>query len=57
MPATPINYANDLDIAPDGTVYFSDCSHIKPAFDKQLRYYDTLSACLSTLAQVRCLLW
>lgn len=30
-PGTPIAFANDLDIAADGTVYFSDSSAIPPA--------------------------
>jgi hypothetical protein len=29
-PGAPITYANDLDIAPDGTVYFTSCSDIVP---------------------------
>ena len=53
VPAVPINYANDLDVAPDGTVYFTDCSHMAPAYSKALQAYDTLAACLLTLAQVR----
>ncbi len=40
-PPTPINYANDLDIASDHTVYFTDCSAIPPAINAQ-GFYDTM---------------
>ena len=51
VPATPIKYANDLDIAPDGTIYFTDSSHIPPPFDKELGYYDTMTGCILTFCQ------
>ena len=52
MPASPIPYANDLDIAPDGTIYFTDSSHFGPALHPQLGFFDTLRACVLTMAQV-----
>ena len=52
VPAVPIKYANDLDIAPDGTVYFTDCSHIAPPLNPVLRFYDTLRAFVLTMAEV-----
>lgn len=36
-----INYANDLDIASDGTIYFTDSTVIPPALTKE-GFYDTL---------------
>ena len=31
----PITYANDLDIAADGTVFFTDCQNITTALNRQ----------------------
>lgn len=39
-----IQYANDLVIASDGTIYFTDSSDIPPAFNMQTGFYDTLAA-------------
>jgi sugar lactone lactonase YvrE len=30
QPGSPINYANDLDVGPDGTVYFTDSVDVSP---------------------------
>ncbi|KAG1670192.1 hypothetical protein FOA52_014968 [Chlamydomonas sp. UWO 241] len=41
-PGALITYANDLDIAPDGTIYFTDCQNITTApHAGGLGYYDT----------------
>ena len=46
------SYANDLHIAPDGVIYFSDSSVIAPMMNK-LGFYDTLAAYMLTQLQVR----
>jgi hypothetical protein len=51
QPGSPINYANDLDMAPDGKVYFSDCSAIPPALNRG-GWYDTMRSFMLTLWQV-----
>lgn len=48
---TPIRYPNDLHIAPDGLIYFSDSSAIGPALNAQ-GFYDTLWAYILTQFQV-----
>ena len=52
---TPISYANDLDIGPDGTIYFTDSQAFGPVLNA-LGFYDTLAACILGLAQARALL-
>ena len=52
IPATPILYANDLDIAPDGTIYFTDSGHFTPQFSTAKGFHDTMSACVLMIAQV-----
>ena len=52
VPASPIPYANDLDLAPDGTIYFTDSSHFGPVPSPQGGFFDTLRACVLTMAQV-----
>jgi len=46
-PATRIAYANDLDIAADGAVFFSDSSDITPSQNRQ-GYWDTMRAFILT---------
>ena len=50
----PIRYPNDLHIAPDGLIYFSDSSAIAPALNAQ-GFYDTLWAYILTQFQVPCI--
>ena len=52
IPASPIPYPNDLDVAPYGTIYFSDSSHFGPVLQPKLGFFDTMGACVLTLAQV-----
>ena len=49
-PPVPIRYANDLDIAADGTVYFSDSQAFGPVINAA-GFFDTLAACILGLAQ------
>ncbi|PSC75234.1 strictosidine synthase [Micractinium conductrix] len=45
----PITYANDLDIAPDGRIYFTDSSIIPPALNEAPRpWYDTMRSYMLT---------
>eukprot|EP00192_Tetraselmis_astigmatica_P021863 CAMPEP_0117664066 /NCGR_PEP_ID=MMETSP0804-20121206/8989_1 /TAXON_ID=1074897 /ORGANISM="Tetraselmis astigmatica, Strain CCMP880" /LENGTH=290 /DNA_ID=CAMNT_0005471209 /DNA_START=837 /DNA_END=1709 /DNA_ORIENTATION=+ len=46
-PGTRIGYANDLDVAQDGTIYFSDSSAITPALNRE-SYWDTMRAFILT---------
>jgi sugar lactone lactonase YvrE len=39
-PGSDILYANDLDIAPDGTIYFTSCTDIQPQ-KNHLGFWDT----------------
>ena len=50
-PGTRIGYANDLDVAQDGTIYFSDSSAITPALNRD-GYWDTMRAFVLTGLQV-----
>ena len=47
-----IRFPNDLHIAPNGLIYFSDSSAIGPSLNAQ-GFYDTLWAYLLTQFQVR----
>lgn len=49
QPGTHITYANDMDIARDGTVYFSDSGTIQPMRNEQAGHWDTLEAYLQTM--------
>lgn len=46
-----IRYANDLDIASDGTVFFTDSQALGPVLNPD-GFYDTLVACILGLLQV-----
>jgi len=48
---SPILYANDLAIAEDGSVYFSDSTDIPPARNAT-GFYDTMASFMLTLFQV-----
>lgn len=48
---TPIRYANDLDIAADGTIFFSDSCDVAPAMNAA-GFYDTMATYILNLAQV-----
>lgn len=50
-PGSPIHYANDLDVAPDGRVFFSDATAIPPALNNG-GWYDTMRSYLLTVWQV-----
>lgn len=50
-PGSRILYANDLDFAADGTIYFSDSSQIPPALN-DLDFYDTFRSYFLTQMQV-----
>lgn len=43
---TPINYANDLDVAADGTVYFTSCTDHPVKLNAAGGYYDTMRSYL-----------
>lgn len=47
---TPIRYANDLDIAADGTIFFSDSCDVAPAMNAA-GFYDTMATYILNLAQ------
>jgi len=47
-PGTPISYAEDLSIAKDGTIYFTDGGHIAP----QPPSYDIMRPVMLTLLEV-----
>ena len=49
---TPIRYANDLVIASDGTIYFTDSSDIPPAINAA-GFYDTMASFLLAAFQAR----
>jgi sugar lactone lactonase YvrE len=51
-PGSEITYANDLAIASDGKIYFTSCSDIVPAVNKE-GFYDTFKAWTLGMAQVR----
>lgn len=48
----PITYANDLDVAADGTVYFTSCTDIVPPLNAA-GFWDTYAAWFASLMQVR----
>ena len=50
-PGSVINYANDLDIAQDGTVYFTTSSDI-PVVPNALGFWDTFAVFMLTMLQV-----
>ena len=50
-PDSHVSYSNDLDVASDGTIYFSDSSGITPQLNRQ-GYYDTMRAFSLTASQV-----
>ena len=47
-PPIPINYANDLDVARDGTVYFTS-STVGPVARNALGFFDTMHSCLLSM--------
>lgn len=49
---TPIRYANDLVIARDGSIYFTDSTEIPPAINAA-GFYDTMASFLLATFQVR----
>lgn len=49
-PGSPISYANDLDIASDGTVYFTDSTAIPVALNRE-GFYDTMKTYLLSFLQ------
>ena len=51
-PGSVINYANDLDIAQDGTVYFTTSCDI-PVVPNALGFWDTFAVFILTTLQVR----
>lgn len=51
-PGSVINYANDLDIAQDGTVYFTTSCDI-PVVPNALGFWDTFAVFTLTMLQVR----
>lgn len=50
-PGTEIRFADDLDIASDGTVYFSDMTAVQPVRNAQ-GHYDVLQAHAANMLQV-----
>lgn len=50
-PGSEITYANDLAVAPDGTIYFTSCTDIIPPLN-HLGFYDTYRAWFLGLMQV-----
>ena len=52
-PGSVINYANDLDIAGDGTIYFTTSSEI-PVVPNALGFWDTYATFTLTMLQVSC---
>ena len=54
-PGSVINYANDVDIAEDGTVYFTTSSDI-PVVPNKLGFWDTFAVFSLTMLQVQFLL-
>ena len=48
---TPIRYANDLDIAADGTIFFTDSQEFGPVLNAA-GFFDTLQACILGVLQV-----
>jgi sugar lactone lactonase YvrE len=53
QPGTDIHYANDLDIAPDGSVYFTDSAHGVWPVRSRLGFWDTMQAYLLATFQAR----
>ncbi len=53
QPGTDIHYANDLDIAPDGIIYFTDSAHGVWPVRSRLGYWDTMQAYLLVTFQAR----
>ena len=51
-PGSVVNYANDLDIAQDGTVYFTTSCDI-PVVPNALGFWDTFAVFTLTMLQVR----
>ena len=51
-PGVVLNYANDVDIAQDGTVYLSTSSEI-PVVPNKFGFHDTFSTFSLTMLQVR----
>lgn len=51
-PGSVINYANDLDVAKDGTVYFTTSCDI-PVVPNALGFWDTFAVFTLTMLQVR----
>lgn len=43
-PGTPVGFANTLDIARDGTIYFSESTVIQPPLDQATKKYDVMEA-------------
>lgn len=50
-PNTPLNYVNDLDIASDGTIYFTDSGGFSPVRNRA-GFWDTMEAFLLIAFQV-----
>jgi hypothetical protein len=48
---TPIRYANDLAIAGDGSIYFSDSTVIPPAINAE-GFYDTMASFILAFFEV-----
>jgi len=48
---TPIRYANDLAVAGDGSIYFTDSTVIPPAINSQ-GFYDTMASFILAFFQV-----
>ncbi len=51
-PGSVINYANDADIAEDGTIYFTTSSDI-PVVPNAFGFWDTYASFTLTMLQVR----
>ncbi len=51
-PGSVINYANDADIAEDGTIYFTTSSDI-PVVPSALGFWDTYASFTLTMLQVK----
>lgn len=47
----PIHYADDLDIASDGGVYFSDATDFPPAYSSK-GFYDVMGGSILSVLQV-----
>ena len=53
-PPEPFNYANDLDVAADGTIYFTSCTDGPVARNPAGDFYDTSAAARVEPALARC---